>query len=99
MKQGAAQALVQVYTLMQKLFQILEKPPIAYGIVTNGTSWRFFRWTGSSLNEPEIHFSKEFYCILDIDDNDMKDAKRILRYIAQILQEQVNTYKEDSEAQ
>ncbi|CAG8660598.1 1766_t:CDS:2, partial [Paraglomus occultum] len=71
-----------------------EVPVVMYGIVTNALSWYFFRWGGDEKN-PSLERSVEVHCEFELPD--MGSAKRILRIIMRILQDQIHGLKNSSE--
>ncbi|RIB07769.1 hypothetical protein C2G38_2213432 [Gigaspora rosea] len=93
MNKGTAQVLVQMHSAMERQLRKrkFQMEPTIFGIVTTGKLWRFVRWTGS-LENPTVHITEEFTCnFLD----NMELEKKVLRYIAQILQAQAMTFGDD----
>ncbi|CAG8796811.1 16622_t:CDS:2, partial [Gigaspora margarita] len=94
MNKGTAQVLVQMHSAMERQLRKykFQMEPTIFGIVTTGKLWRFVRWTGS-LESPTVHITEEFTC--NFIDN-MEFEKKVLRYIAQILQAQAMIFGDDN---
>lgn len=99
MNKGSAQLIAQMHSAIEQQVrrnkeQQLGKrkreqmEPIVFGIVTTGKLWRFFRWEGSPESR-QVQITEEFTCnFIDT----MEPEKKVLNYIAQILQAQAKTF-------
>ncbi|RHZ78115.1 hypothetical protein Glove_168g260 [Diversispora epigaea] len=95
MEKGVAQNLVQVYTAGEKLLgkRKRHEPVDLFGIVTMGDVWRFIRLSGT-LQNPIAEITEEIRC--NCFGDDYQEAKKVVSYIAQLLQAQADMLKNDN---
>ncbi|RHZ69304.1 hypothetical protein Glove_284g64 [Diversispora epigaea] len=100
MNKGSAQLIAQMHSAIEQQVRSNKEQvklgkrkrehtePIVFGIVTTGKLWRFFRWKGL-LESRQVQITEEFTCnFIDT----MEPEKKVLNYIAQILQAQAKTF-------
>ncbi|CAG8625974.1 9102_t:CDS:2, partial [Diversispora eburnea] len=96
MEKGVAQNLVQVYTAGEKLLRKRKRDESVdlFGIVTMGDVWRFIHLCGT-LQNPMAEITEEIRC--NCFGDDYQEAKKVVSYIAQLLQAQANMLKNDND--
>ncbi|CAG8673971.1 120_t:CDS:2 [Dentiscutata erythropus] len=77
---GIAQNIMQLHSASEKF----ESSQQLFGIVTNGITWYFIRWTGSP-EKPKAEISHQYNCVFE---GEMQSAKNIVSYIVRILENQ-----------
>ncbi|RHZ80360.1 hypothetical protein Glove_137g108 [Diversispora epigaea] len=95
MEKGVAQNLIQIYTAGEKLLgkRKRDEPVNLFGIVTMGDIWRFIYLSGT-LQNPIAKITEEIRC--NCFGNDYQEAKKVVLYIAQLLQAQADMLKNNN---